>query len=174
MRFSVSLAVLYLATVSAAPAQAEVTQSDLQVIARVLSFMERPLTGVVNVGIVYEPTIQASRRDAQAVSVVMGSAFRVGRLELRPVIITIDEAAGANVDLILLTGSVGAEASSLVEISAQRRIPCFTLDLDRVRDGTCAIGLSTRPRVDIVVHRAAASNSGVVFATAFRVMTTEL
>lgn len=174
MKFSVSLVVLYLATLSAAPAQAEVTQSDLQVIARVLSFMERPLTGLVHVGIVYEPTSPASRRDAQAASVVIGSALRVGRLELRPVIMAIDEAARANVDLILLTGAVGSAASSLAEISAQRRIPCFTLDLDRVRDGTCAVGLNTRSRVDIVVNRVAASNSGVVFATAFRVMITEL
>jgi hypothetical protein len=158
----------------ATPVRADVTTTDLQVIARALSFMERPLSGSVNVGIVHVPGNPASLRQAQAIQSTMGRGLRVGNLVMQPVLVPLDNAATANVDLFLLAEHVGPAAKGLSEIAANRRVPCVTLDIAQVRDSSCAVGVRSRPRVEIIVNRAAASNSGVSFATAFRMMITEL
>jgi hypothetical protein len=43
-----------------------------------------------------------------------------------------------------------------------------------VRSGRCVVGVSTSPRVEIVVSRAAAKAAGVSFSQAFRVMIREI
>jgi hypothetical protein len=42
-----------------------------------------------------------------------------------------------------------------------------------VRDGTCAIGVRSHPRVEILVNHAAAEASGIRFSTSFRMLITE-
>jgi hypothetical protein len=43
-----------------------------------------------------------------------------------------------------------------------------------VRSDRCVVGVSTSPRVEIVVSRAAAKAAGVSFSQAFRVMIREI
>jgi hypothetical protein len=167
-------ACLMMLSVTALPVKADVTTTDLQVIARALSFVERPLSGTVNVGIVHIPGNPASLREARAIQTAMGRSLRVGNLTMQPVLVPLENAASANVDLFLLSDHAGPAAKVLPEIAESRRMPCVTLDIVQVRDGTCAIGIRSRPRVEIFVNRAAATSSGVTFATAFRMMITEL
>ncbi len=168
-----TLAVLACAAFSL-PASADVTTTDLQVMARALSFMERPPSGTINIGIVHVPSNPASLRQAQAIQSTLGSGMRVGNLNMRPVLVPLDTAGNAGVDLFLLTEHLGPAATPLADIAASRRMPCVTVDLDQVREGACIVGIRSRPRVEILVNRAAATNSGVAFATAFRMMVTEL
>jgi hypothetical protein len=98
----------------------------------------------------------------------------VGNIDLRPVLVPIDSAATADVDLFLLTEHVAESEDRLAAISKARQIPCVTTDLAKVESGACVIAVRSRPRVEIIVNRDAARDSGVHFATAFRVMVTEL
>ena len=63
MRFWAPAAIAYVVLLSA-PAHAEVTPVDLQIAARALGFMERPLSGNVRLGIVFDPADQRSAGDA--------------------------------------------------------------------------------------------------------------
>jgi hypothetical protein len=155
-------------------AHADVSATDLQVAARALSFMEKPLTGAVRVGIVYAPASPRSSRQAEQLRAMIGGGLKAGSVQLSPVMVKADEAAIANVDLFFLTEYVGPQDAPLSAISAARQIPCVTTDIAQVQSGTCVMGVRSRPKVEILVNRAAAAASGMNFATVFRVMITEL
>lgn len=166
------IALLVAAFGAPAPATAAVADSDLQVAARALSFMASPPTGVVRVGIVFDPGNPQSAADAAQLQRLMADGFRVGPLTLQPALVPADDVGAAPVALFFLTEGVGA-AGRLAEAIRARRLPCVTVDLARVRDGTCAIGVRSRPRVEILVNRAAAEASDIRFSTAFRMLITE-
>jgi ABC-type uncharacterized transport system substrate-binding protein len=154
---------------------AEVTPTDLQVAARALSFMERPLAGAVRVGILYAPESPRSVREAEALRELLGNGMKAGKLELRPSLVKVREAATADVDLFFLTEFVApAEAAAAAAKIAGSKRPCVTTDIAQVESGACLMGVRSTPKVQIVVNRAAAKDSGVAFATVFRVMITEI
>lgn len=155
-----------------AAALSAVADSDLQVAARALSFMTNPPTGTVRVGIVFDPANPQSSADAAQLQRLMTDGFRVGNLTLQPVMVPANAVANAQVTLFFLTEGVGA-TGSLGEATRTRHLPCVTVDLSKVRDGTCAIGIRSRPRVEILVNQAAAEASGIRFSTAFRMLITE-
>jgi ABC-type uncharacterized transport system substrate-binding protein len=156
------------------PAHAEITVTDLQVAARALSFVENPLSGAVRVGIVYASGSPRSVQQAEALRDMLGNGLRAGNLELRPVMVESKEAANANVDLFFLTEHVATDGTQLSSASMKKQIPCVTTDVGQVRNGACIMGVRSRPKVEILVNRAAAAASGVTFATVFRVMITEI
>jgi hypothetical protein len=155
------------------PLNAEVTQTDLKIVARALSFMQEPLTGTVRVGILYSPSSNLSREQAESLQRMLGSGLKVGNVELKPVLVPLGDAAAANVDIFLLTENVGKAEAEAAGIHGMKR-PCVTTDISKVQSGICLMGVRTQPRVQIVVNRAAAAASGVTFATVFRVMITEI
>lgn len=159
----------------AAPcAAAEFTDTDLQVAARALSFMEQPLSGRIEVGIVYSPDSPRSRDEAERLKDRLGQQYRAGNLELIPVLVPIQRAEEADVDLFMLTGHVAGGGEALARAAQAGGIPCVTTDVEQVRSGACVMGIQSRPRVEIMVNRKAANESGLRFATAFRVMVTEI
>jgi ABC-type uncharacterized transport system substrate-binding protein len=159
----------------AAPlAAADVTPLDLQVAARALSFMERPLSGRVRVGVVYSPQSPRSSNQAQQLRTQLGAGLRVGNIELVPGLVALGDAARADVDLFLLTEHVPPGEAALAGVSKARQIPCVTTDVEQVRSGACIMAVRSRPKVEIIVNRDAANDSGLRFATAFRVMVTEI
>lgn len=169
-RFSVFLAALLCASPIAMSA---VSDSDLKVAARALSFMENAPVGTIRVGIVFNPSSPQSAADAAELQRLMAAGLRVGNLTLQPVLVRVDDIGNAQVALFFLTDGAGA-AGQLGEAIRARRLPCITTDLARVREGACAIGVRSSPRVEILVNRAAAEASGVTFSTAFRMLITEL
>jgi ABC-type uncharacterized transport system substrate-binding protein len=152
---------------------AEVTATDVQVAARALSFMERPLAGAVRVGILYAPDSPRSVREAETLRDMLGTGLKAGKLELKPILVKLSDAATAKVDLFFLTEFVAAADANAAGIVALKR-PCVTTDISQVERGACLMGVRSTPKVQIVVNRAAAKDSGVAFATVFRVMITEI
>jgi hypothetical protein len=152
------------------PLGAAVTPTDLQVAARALSFMEKPLTGTLRVGIVYAPDSPQSQRQAEDLEKMLGAGFKSGNVEMRPTLVKLADLANAKVDLFFMTEFVGARPA----LDALKSRPCVTTDLNQVRDGVCLMGVRSSPKVQIVVNRAAANASGIAFATIFRVMITEI
>jgi hypothetical protein len=173
MRVLRSLGTLCACFVSSASAFAAVTPTDLQVAARALSFMERPLVGSVRVGILYAPNDPRSVREAEALRDLLGTGLKAGKLELKPLLVKIGDAATARVDLFFLTEFVSAAQASAAGI-AVRKVPCVTTDIPQVVSGACLMGVRSSPKVQIMINRAAAKDSGITFATVFRVMITEI
>jgi hypothetical protein len=157
----------------AASVSADVTPTDLQVAARALSFMEKPFAGPVRVGILYAADSPASVKEAEALRTLLGEGMKIGKLELKPSLVKTSDAAAASVDMFFLTGFVTAADASAAGIAASKR-PCVTTDFAQVESGACLMGIRSAPKVQIIVNRAAAKDSGVAFATVFRVMITEI
>jgi ABC-type uncharacterized transport system substrate-binding protein len=160
---------------AAAPASAGVTPVDLQIAARALGFMQKPLTGEVRVGIVYVPGNAESSEEASALQTLMGEVFKAGNLVLRPVMIKLEQLEHADVGIFFLTSGVSGDGGPRVAAASRRaRIPCVTVDIEQVRSGACVMGVRSHPKVEILVNRAAAASSGIEFSTVFRIMITEL
>lgn len=155
-------------------ARADVTPKDLQVMARALGFTDKPPTGEVTIGIVYAPGNPQSAKEADDLQKLMGDGLKAGAVVLKPKLVKIDEAAGADVGAFLLTEGVGADGSKLAAASKAKQKPCVTTDIAQVQSGACVMGIKSEPKVEIIVNKAAAADNGVGFAASFRMMITEL
>lgn len=156
------------------PARADVTPKDLQVMARALGFTEKPPTGEVTIGIVYAPGNPQSAKEAEDLQKLMGDGLKAGAMVLKPTLVKIDEVAGADVGAFLLTEGVGADAGKLAAATKAKQKPCITTDIPQVQSGACVMGIKSEPKVEIIVNKAAAADSGIGFAASFRMMITEL
>ncbi len=154
---------------------AEVTATDIQVAARALSFVADPPSGTVRVGIVYAPGNRKSTQQAQALRSLLAEGFRVGPLELKPVLVEAGAVATANVGLYFLTSHLTpAETPRFATRGSNPRTLCITTDITQVRNGNCLLGVRSKPKVEVLVNRATALEQGVTFSTVFRVMITEI
>ncbi len=155
-------------------AHADVAQTDLQIVARALSFMRKPLVGDLRAGIVYAPENSRSSEDAEHVRKMLGDGLKVGNIVLKPVLVKLDELGSAQVELLFLTEGLGDAAARVAEASHAKKILCITVDIPQVKNGTCVMGVRSHPKIEILVNRAAAVANGVEFSTVFRLMITEL
>lgn len=174
MKLRVLAAACFALSLMVAPSWAQITERDLLVAGRAVGFIQNLHTGDTNVGIVYLPGNAESVQEAHDIQSMLGSGLRVGNLVLKPILIPISQTGGADVSLFFLTDGVGAEASRVAAASSTRKIPCVTFDLAQVRAGTCAIGVRSQPRIEVIVNRAAAQRSDTRFAAMFRLMITEI
>jgi hypothetical protein len=157
------------------PARADITPKDVQVMARALGFTEKPPTGEVNIGIVFAPGNPQSAKEADDLKTLMGTGLKAGNLTLKPVLVKIDDLGSAgDVAAFLLTEGVGADGAKLAAATKTKQKPCVTIDMAQVQSGACVMGIKSEPKVEIVVNKAAAADSGVSFAASFRMMITEL
>jgi hypothetical protein len=163
-----------LAVISPNPARADITAKDVQVMARALGFADKAPTGEVKIGIVFAPGNAASAAQADAVQKLMGDGVKAGNLVLKPVPVKIDEASGADVSAFLLIDGLGADGAKLAAVTKAKQKPCLTIDIAQVQNGSCAMGIKSEPKVEILVNKAAAEASGLSFAASFRMMITEL
>jgi hypothetical protein len=147
---------------------AEVTTRDLQVAARALGFMDPPLSGEKLMGIVFDPSNNRSRQQAENIRDMIGAGLASGNLRLLAELVPVAEIDTAQVDLFFLT-----EYLNELHINTPTR-PCLTVALEQVRNGICAMGVQSLPRVDIIINRQAAEASGLNFAAVFRVMIREI
>jgi len=155
-------------------ARAEFTESDLQIAGRALGFLEKPLSGDINAGIVYAPEDPQSAHEAEALKALLGGGLRIGNITLKPILIPVADVGHADVTILLLTGGVtGVAAKAVTEATKAKRTACITTDLAQVRNGICAMGVSAQPRVEILLNRAAAASTGLSFSAVFRMMITE-
>lgn len=153
---------------------ADVTESDLMVAARALAFTDKPPKGDVRVGVIYAPDSPQSVKQADELQKMMGTGLRVGGMTLKPVATKLQDVAAANVGLFFLTEGVASDESKLAAVMRAKRVPCVTVDIAQVQKGVCVMGVRSVPKVEILVNRAAAAESGIVFASVFRMMITEL
>jgi hypothetical protein len=159
--------------IAAGPASAEFTQTDVLVAGRAIGFIQKIGGGELRVGIVFEPESAQSVQDSNDLKAVLGNQLRVGNNVLKPVMLRIEQVAGADVGLFFLTGGIGAAARKVASVSKDRKIPCITFDLAQVRDGTCTIGVQSRPKIEVFVNRKSAADSGTILSSVFRLMITE-
>jgi len=163
-----------IAAVAAMPARAEVTASDLMIAGRAIGFIEKFASSDIRVGIVYAPESAQSVQQANVLRTMFGNQIRVGNRVLTAVMLRTDQVVGADVGIFLLSEGAGTAGEKVAETGKFKKIPCITFDLSQVRNGVCAIGVQSQPRIQILVNRKAAVESGTTFSSVFRLMITEI
>jgi len=155
------------------PAAAEATPQDLQVLVRALGFLERPPTGVAELGIAYPLASVAGRAEAERVAAAFGEGLRAGALTLRPRLIPVEAVGRAQVAALLLTDAALPQAAQVAAALAGSGVPTIATTTTALEGGKVVLVLRSQPRVEILVSRAAAQTAQVGFATAFRMMIQE-
>ena len=143
---------------------------ELVILGRALSFMEPPLTGQIVVAIVYAAGNDTSRRDAEELAGQIG-VIRVAGLPATAIVISSDLLAVAGFQLIIT--ATGVDSEPVIEAARAHRALCVTADVEAVHDGHCTMAIRSSRKVEIFINRDAAIQSGVDFATAFRMMVHE-
>ena len=154
------------------PAQA-VSLSDLEIAVRALGFTNNPPTGNLSIGIVYADSIPNTVNEAHELQNILGDGLQVGNLYLKPVMVPLNDVDNANVGLFFLTRGMGKDGERVLSASNQKHILCVTTDATQVIKGRCALGIISHPKIEILVNRTAAANSGITFSSVFSMMITE-
>ena len=157
------------------PAQAQTTQTDMLIAGRALGFVDNlKHSSPVHLGIVYDPRVAQSVAQAEEIRAALGTGLRVGTLTLVPDMVPVANLNKPKVDALFLTNGLDESADAVSRASRRLKIPCITFDLAAVRSGVCAMGIRTRPSVEVFVNRAAAIACGLDLAAVFRIMVVEI
>jgi hypothetical protein len=157
-----------------AAGHAAVTARDMEVAGRILALTSNPLTGNVRVGIVYDPSNDASSRDERDLADVLSGGVAVGDINLIPVPISISDISAEPTDILFLTSGLGAAAAAAGAQAAREKILCITTDLAATKAGYCALSLQIDTKVHITINQAALAASNVSFSEAFMLMVNEI
>jgi hypothetical protein len=155
----------------AAPAMAETTTRDLEVIGRALGFVEGASGSDRTVAIVYDA---ASEAEAQALASAMSGGLSAGRVTLNGRLVSSSDLSGlSGVDAAVLLGSAASDSNVASAVNSSGAMSVST-DMSCVESGGCVMGVQSAPSVRIVVNRANANAASVSFAAAFAMMIEEI
>lgn len=157
---------------SAGPAPAEI---NMPVAARVVSFVQPAPNGAIPAAILYEPGNAASEADAAAIERAVGSGLAAGRATLRTRRVPVGGLASlAGYRVAFVTLGLKADQAAVAAAAARSSTLTITADQACVEAGRCVVGISSSPRVQITVSRAAARASNVRFGSAFLMLVKEI
>ncbi len=154
------------------PAHADPAK-DLQVAGRALTFLENAPAGHAVLGVVYDPAKPGSVAEKNAVMAALGGGYGAGAVTLTGKPVEVEEVGGVSGVVALYVtsgvnyGAVGAQAKTRKLVTIGSAGAC-------VQSGACVMGVTTEPKVEITVNRAAAAAVGAVFKAAFRMMIKEI
>lgn len=164
-------AVLILALSHAARA-ASFAARDLQVLGRAIAFMQPPPPPDAVIAIAFIAGNADSKRDADAIAALIGSGLATGHTMLRPRVVDVAGLGAGGFSVVI--AAAGANGPQLNAAAKAAKALCVTTDADAVRDGFCAMAITSEPRVEITVNHTAAAAAGIDFAAAFRMMIREM
>lgn len=168
MRVSTTAGMVVFAVFASLTTQANATSAkDLQVIARLISFMENGPKGTVEVAVV-------DGAGADAAIAAFGGGVAAGPVTLKAKKVAASALAGSGAKVILVPE--GQAANQAAVAAAAKALGALSISTDKscAESGKCVASVQSDPKVEIVVNRAAATASKVSFQSAFRVMIKEL
>jgi hypothetical protein len=155
-------------------AAADVTAKDLQVLSRALGFVQLP-AGASKIAVVYNPADAASTRSAETARALMGDSFKAGTRSLTVVLVAVGELdAARDIAVLFAAAELGPDVAKVAAASQASKAPCVTDDLELVKRATCAIGVRTSPKVQIMVNKALTAAVGLTLDPAFKMLITEV
>ncbi len=160
------------ALTSAAPLSAEL---NVPIAARVVSFLQPPPSGTMAAAILFEPGNAASEEEASAIERAVGGSLAAGRSAIRARRVPIG-AMGAlsNYRVAFVTAGLRAEQGEIAAAAAKSSVLTISSDAACVQAARCVVGISTVPKTQITVSKAAARASNIRFGSAFLMLVKEI
>jgi hypothetical protein len=149
---------------------ASLQPQELQILGKALNFLQPPLTGEPVVAIVYAPDDPKSRLDAEDLAGQLNKV-RLGGVAVVARIVASQSLATEAFQLVITAD--GADGKPVIAAAQANHALCVTANVAAVRDGQCTMAIRSLGKVEIFVNREAAAESGIGFATAFRMMVHE-
>jgi len=140
---------------------------------RVISFLQPQLSGSIPAAIIYQPGNAASEAEAASIERAGPLIAGKGTLRLKRVPANaLGQLAGVRVAFV--TSGLREAEGQIAAAAARQSILTITSDLACVQAGHCAVAISTTPRVQITVSRAAAKAANIQFGSAFLMLVKEI
>lgn len=152
---------------------AQVVSSAVQVAGRVATFLQPALSGQVVAAIIYQPGDSASESESRAIERALGSGLEVGSLRLKPRRVpmsTLDQLNGAKVAFVTRGTNYRAVAAAAAPLS----VLTISSDPTCARGGYCVVAITSNPRVQITVSKAAARTARLRFSSGFLMLIKEI
>ncbi|MFM2042434.1 MAG: hypothetical protein RLY86_1010 [Pseudomonadota bacterium] len=159
------------ALVCGGPAQAGMSQKDLEVLGRALSFTVNGPGGEVPAAVVFVPGNAESEAEKTAIMGLLGNGLKVGSITLKGTPVAVGDVTATTARVWLVTTGAG---SALGTAGAQAKAITASTDRSCAEAGNCVLAIETTPKVQIFVSRKAADAAGVSFESAFLIMVKEL
>lgn len=145
----------------------------MPVASRVVSFLQPPPGGQIPAAIIYEPGNAVSEAEAAAIERAGPQNTGKGILKLKRVPIgALGGLAGTRVAFV--TNGLRDQQGQIAAAAARQSILTITSDLPCVEAGRCVVGITSSPRVQITVSRAASKAANVQFGSAFLMLVKEM
>jgi len=146
---------------------------NLPVATRVISFLQPAPSGMIPAAIVYEPGNAAS--EAEAASIERAGPLVAGKGTLRLKRVAVGALGGlAGVRIAFVTAGLRDQQGQIGAAAARQSILTITSDLACVQAAHCSVAISSSPRVQITVSRAAAKAANIQFGSAFLMLVKEI
>jgi len=157
------------------PCVAQIEPTSFEVAVRTLRFVAEPPKGETAVAIIFAPSDPKSVMEAEDLRKLLGSGLDVGDATLVPVLVDIDRLDDLQgMRFAFLAGDLKDHQEAVFEATRTHGVLSISTRSECVESGLCVLAVKVRPRVEVIVSRAAAAASSVEFATAFRMLIKEI
>jgi len=175
MRRFLALGLAFVAGLALPPKGNATSLKDVQVGIRTVEFLRVPPRGRIDVAVVYDRRRKDSDEDARAILTWLLANPRIKQAEMAPVLVDIQELAGdRHFPLaIVANGLSGDMFARILDYSRTHGTMTISSDLSCVHAGKCTMGISSSPRVEVILNRQVATACGIEFLDAFRMMVKE-
>jgi len=154
--------------------QAETSKKDMQIASRAVSFMADAPTGSVSAAVVYDPASAASKADADAIMAIIGGGLKAGKATLTGRLVAANALGDlADAKVAFIASDASSQHAAIFAEAAARSILVISTDMNCVDTDNCVVGVASKPKVSIVVSKAASSAAGLSFKPAFLMMVKE-
>ncbi len=169
MRNAIAASLAVFSFVWGEAAFAQMSERDLAIVGRALSFIEGSQSGERVVALIYDDAGQA---EADALNAAMSGGYSARDITMVPRMVPLSDVSGglAGADAAILLGGLSAGDAGISSTAASNGVLTVSSDMVCVQSGQCVMSLQSNPSVRIVVNESAASSASVSFTSAFSMM----
>lgn len=144
---------------------AAITEKDVQTIAKAIGFIEGAPKGDIEVAVVVDGTAGKEGAD-QFVS--LGKAEKLTGKIISPA-----ELSSTSAKVVFIPSGI-SNFDAIFSAATSKKLITISNSDACIKAKKCAVAVNTDPKVDITVSKSAASQTGVTFGSAFKMMTKEV
>lgn len=157
------------------PAKAQTPMDDLKVVAKILNFMEPKPSDVVTITIIYDETNPNFADKANDIYEDVEKNFRFGRRSINVNVVEVSNLSELAARSIILVGSGTDEYHQKINKYSKRQgLIAISSDNNCVEKGLCAVGITSFPKVKVVVNTTVSNANSISFSPAFLMMVREI